>query len=140
MKNCIPFLTSVFIALSGCAHNLVPPNSIGVDSVVNSAASLEGQLVTVSGYLRFGDDSRNLWSSKDAYLGIKNGNPSARAPASDYCIALYDIEKWRGILLSNDGKNVLINGVIRRIPLKEGDISLSECSDLGIAIRSIRRR
>jgi hypothetical protein len=140
MKYCISSLTSILITLSGCAHNVVPANSIGVDSVVYSATSLEGHQVSVSGYLRFGDDSRNLWSSEAAYLSAKNGKPSARVLATGHCIALYDIEKWRDALLSNNGKNVLVDGVIRRIPLKEGEISLSECSDLGIAIRSIRRK
>jgi hypothetical protein len=140
MKQCRPLLAPFFFALYGCAYNAAAPNSIGVESVVNSAASLEGKQVTVSGYLRFGDDTRNLWSSKGAYLAIRNGGPHALGLATDHCIALYDITSWRDALLSNDGKSVLIGGVVHRIPLKEGEISLSECSDLGISIRSIRRR
>src|SRR5678816_1589358 len=117
MKYYAPIFASIVFALSSCAQSAVRLTPMGVDNVIQSAASLEGQRVAVSGYLRFGDDSRNLWSSKAVYLNIKNGNRPAQA-TSDHCIALYDIANWRRILLSNNGKNILVEGELRRIPLE----------------------
>jgi len=140
MKELLAMLSLVFVALLGCAHDASLSDHISVDSLVESASRLEGQQVTVSGYLRFGDDSRNLWSSKIVYMKMKNGSLSASNGPNDHCIALFDIADWRESLLSNNGKDILVSGVVRRIPLKEGEISLSECSDLGVAIRSIQRK
>src|SRR4051812_36692237 len=137
MKHRVSVAIALALVLSGCAHQALSPNSMDVDSIIRSATNLEGKQVTVAGYLRFGDDSRNLWSSGDSYIAVKNGQPLPGGALWNHCIALNDINGWRRALLSNNERNVLITGVIHRIPFKDDEISLGACSDLGISIRSV---
>jgi hypothetical protein len=137
MRDPISRLSAVvlFVALvSACAHTRGPP--LTVDEVIRS--NPEGEVSSVRGYLRFGDDSRNLWSSKDAYDVVKTRYVPPNDPAWDHCIALYGVERWRRELLARDKSYVVITGVIHRYPSKEGDISLGSCSDLGVTISSLR--
>jgi hypothetical protein len=104
---------------------------------VRSHAALEGKEVSVVGYLRFGDDTRNLWNDKEALLAVSGGNVLPNDPAWNRCITLYDADKWRSILLSKDEKYVKVSGIVRFEAARPGEITFGACSDLGISIRSI---
>jgi hypothetical protein len=93
-------------------------------------------MVSVKGYLRFGDDSRNLWNNEESYTYVRKSYVPPNDPAWSRCIALYDINGWRKALLSMNNHYVLISGVVRRYPARDGDIAMDTCSDLGISIRS----
>lgn len=119
---------------SACAHTKL--QALTVDEMIRSNLE-EGHVVSVKGYLRFGDDSRNLWSNKDAYELVESRYTPQDDPAWNHCITLYGIEDWRKELLAKDRSYVVIAGVIHRYPSKEGDVSVGSCSDLGISIRLI---
>jgi len=57
-------------------------------------------MVSVKGYLRFGDDGRNLWTSEESYTYVRKNYVPPDNPAWSRCIALYDIDGWRKALLS----------------------------------------
>jgi hypothetical protein len=116
----------------GCAYIAT---SLSVDEIVRS--SEEGRTVSVRGYLRFGDDSRNLWSDEDSYDLANHRCLSPGDPAWNHCMTLYEIGRWRSQLLATDRTFVVITGVMHRYPSEEGDISAGACGDLGIAIRSV---
>lgn len=133
---------AVLVLLSGCAH---APRSEGVqtvDGVVAAEQSLLNKPVTVRGYLRFGDDSRNLWSTRGAYSTVVKDLSRGGLPADDpkwqRCVTLYEIRQWREFLLSHTDKYVTVTGVLRRSPAQPGEISMGACSDLGIEITSVR--
>jgi hypothetical protein len=133
---------AVSMVLSGCT---IAPHSDGVqtvDEVVATEQALLNKPVTVRGYLRFGDDSRNLWSERDAYSaivrGLERGDLAPDDPQWHRCITLYEIREWREYLLSHTEKYVTVTGVLRLYPAKPGEISMGSCSDLGIEITSVR--
>jgi hypothetical protein len=112
---------------------------ITVDELIESAASLEGQEVAVSGYLRFGTDSHNLWSSREALAAVSADYVPTDDPAWDHCVSLFDFAGLRSHLLANDNRMVTLIGTIERIKLEPGDLLMSSCSELGIAVQSVRR-
>jgi hypothetical protein len=120
----------------------VGPSDIGkpltVDELIQSAASLEGQEVAVLGYLRFGDDSHNLWSSKEALAAVSTDYVPTDDPAWDHCISLFDFGGLRSRLLANDNRTVILIGTVRQIKLKPGELMMSTCSEIGISVQSVR--
>jgi hypothetical protein len=129
----------LFVAmLFACAHDARhKQEGRSVDEIVRSATVLEGQMVSVKGYLRFGDDSRNLWSNEAAYTYVSKAYLPPGDPAWNRCIALYDINDWRDTLLSMSSQYVLISGIVRRYPARDGDLTIDTCSDIGISIRLV---
>lgn len=127
----------VLIASSACAQTSSAQRPQTVDEIVSSEGSLASGPVAVKGYLRFGDDSRNLWADRKAYLTVKNGDVGPDDPAWNRCITIYDIGRWRQQLLSNNNSYVIVRGVIERHPTKPGEITTSSCSDLGISIENL---
>jgi hypothetical protein len=111
-----------------------------VDQVISNETTLIGRTVTVSGYLRFGDDTRNLWANKAAHDAVVDTALSPDDPAWNRCVALFDIDGWRDVLLKNDRRQILVRGILRRDPQTAGEITMSECSELGLSIRSVVRR
>jgi hypothetical protein len=87
-------LACLFVVLTvGCTHDaLHHPEYRSVEDIVGSAAVLEGQMVSVKGYLRFGDDSRNLWSNEKFYTYVSKSYVPPNDPAWSRCIALYDVD------------------------------------------------
>ena len=93
-------------------------------------------MVSVKGYLRFGDDGRNLWTSEESYTYVRKNYVPPDNPAWSRCIALYDIDGWRKALLSMNNQYVLVSGIVHRYPAQDGDVAIDTCSDLGISIHS----
>jgi hypothetical protein len=55
---------------AACTHANVAQRVLRVDDILASAGTLEGKQVEVRGFLRFGDDTQNLWTSKGAYSAV----------------------------------------------------------------------
>jgi hypothetical protein len=139
MSPCNRLYLAVYLSVGltfACAHDRPRQQYRSVDDIVRSATILEGQTVSVKGYLRFGDDSRNLWSNKESYTYLKKDYRPPSDPAWNRCIALYDIDGWREKLLSMNNHYVLVSGIVRHYPTRDGEITIDTCSDLGISIGS----
>jgi hypothetical protein len=111
--------------------------TLRVDDILASASALEGKQVEVRGFLRFGDDTQNLWTSKGAYSAVSGPYVPAESPLWNHCISLFDTMKLRATLLQYDSHDVLVRGRVTRYPRDNDDIVFSSCSDVGIAIISI---
>ena len=122
---------------SACAHTWNAHEFRSVDDIIRSAAILEGHSVSVRGYLRFGDESKNLWSNRDAYLAVRSRYVAPTDPKWNRCITLYDLDGWRAKLRSSNDRYVVIAGVLRRYPTLPGEINFDSCSDLGVSIQSV---
>jgi len=128
---------SLFALVCACSSTARAARPLSVDDVIRSATSLEGQTVVVKGYLRFGDDGKNLWASKSAYLAVSGPYVPPNDAAWSRCITLFDIGTWRSGLLARNNEYVLIAGVLHRGPSLDDQINFDSCSDLGISIRSV---
>ena len=111
-----------------------------IDDVVSNENLYLGKLVLIKGYLRFGDDSRNLWSTRKAYLRVVEQDTMSDDPAWNRCITLYDFEAFREELIAHNNDYVLVRGVIRRSIHQEGEITTSACNELGISVQSVKSR
>ena len=120
--------------VSACTHTAVKPEPKSVDFVIQAASALERTKVQVAGYLRFGDDMRNLWNSKAAVSAAGTGYVPADDPRSNHCITLRDCGNQRSTLLRRNGHSVLITGVVNRIPLGPDEIEIGSCSEIGISV------
>ena len=130
-------LAALLLACS-CTHNLNAQSYRTVDDVVANATDLVGKPTTVRGYLRFGDDSRNLWSSREAFQQVRDSDVQPDDPAWDRCITLFNIEHFRDALLARNNSYVLITGLIQRVVPVEGEITTSSCNTLGISVLQLR--
>jgi hypothetical protein len=133
-------LVCVSLFLASCVSVSASRSTLTVDQVVVDAKDLLGHSVTVIGFLRFGDDSRNLWTDKRAYVAVSEGDPLPDDLAWDRCLTLYNIDGWRSILLKNDERQVVVRGILQRHVRLPHEITLSECSELGISIESVLRK
>jgi hypothetical protein len=122
---------------AACTHATVVQRTLRVDDILASATALEGTQVEVRGFLRFGDDTRNLWTSKSAYSAVSGQYVPAESPLWNHCISLFDTKKLRATLLRYDSRDVLVRGRITRYRRDNDDIAFSSCSDIGITIISI---
>ena len=127
------------LGISCCALAKDTVKSVGVDYVVANAKILEGKEVSVAGYLRFGDDSRNLWANKKAYVSVASGSAGTNGPDWSRCITIYDLSSWRNKLLHMNKSNVVITGTVKSVPLEDGEIRTGSCSDLGVSIKAISK-
>jgi len=125
------------LTLSSCASTELQ-TAMSVDDVVEHQEALIGSVVSVSGYLRFGDDTRNLWMNRETYEQISNGYVSPTDPVWSRCITLYNIGQNRNALLRRDGKEMIVTGVVQRVTHQAGDIVIGACSDLGLSIQAVR--
>lgn len=119
-----------------------------VPSVLNDFESRkinDGAFVSVSGYLTFGDDKHNLWSSAENYQYIRDKIPPPSDPAWKNCITFDYYGKFRRDLLRFDGKKVIISGYISRHIPEPGEVNLGSCSEVfismeGAGVRVMRAR
>lgn len=132
-------LVSLLLVCS-CAQDLHTQRAQTVDDVVARESELVGKPITVTGYLRFGDDSRNLWSNRQVYLRVTNEDTQPDDPAWMRCITLYDIDGFREKLVAHNNDYVLVSGVVQRVDRQEGEITTSSCNELGISVRSLTPR
>lgn len=128
------------VLVCSCAQNLHAQRDQSVDDVVAHESELVGKSITVTGYLRFGDDSRNLWNSRQVYLRVANEDAQPNDPAWNRCITLYDIDGFREKLVAHNNDYVLVSGVVQRLARQEGEITTSSCNELGISVRSLKAR
>ncbi len=137
-------LVAIALSLSACSQTRPTQVATSVDAVIADEESLLDRAVVIRGYLRFGDDSRNLWSTEHAYRVIEGhisrGELALEDPNWKRCITLYGVGEWRDLLLKRSGDYVVVKGVLRRYASKWGEISLGACSDLGVEIGSIQDR
>lgn len=111
-----------------------------VPSVLNDFESkkiIDRTFVTVSGYLTFGDDKHNLWSSAEEYQYIREKMPPLSDPAWTKCIALDYYGKFRGDLLKYDGQKVIISGYISRHIPQADEVNLGSCNEIFISMEGV---
>jgi hypothetical protein len=127
----------LFLSLAACMSVKSPQRRLYVDDILKSAGLLEGTQVEVRGFLRFGDDTQNLWSSKDAYSAVSGHFVPPDSPLWNHCISLSDTKKWRAALHQNDSLDVVVRGRVTRYQRNNGDIAFESCSDVGISVASV---
>jgi hypothetical protein len=138
VRVCSHSMKFLFLLLSAsCIYGSDAQQVLRVDDILESANVLEGKQVEVRGFLRFGDDTQNLWASKDAYSAVSGHYVAPESPLWNHCISLFDTLKLRSSLLRYDSRDVLVRGRVTRYRRDEGDIAFSSCSEIGIAINSI---
>jgi hypothetical protein len=128
----------LIILETACAHTGHVQRILSVDDILRSGKTLDGQLVEVRGFVRYGDDSRNLWTSEKAYSKLAGHFVPPSDPDWNHCISLLDSGKWRKLLVQKNGSYIVISGVVRHDPRAEGDINFELCNELGLSIRSIQ--
>ena len=134
------YIIGIFFFCTACVSDgssSIVSNPYHVSSLLadfNSNKLTNGQLVSVYGYLTFGDDKHNLWESEKDYKYILDMRPNISDPVWKRCISLDSYGPFRSNLLKNDGKNSVISGYIsRRIP-NDDEINLGSCSDVSISL------
>jgi hypothetical protein len=127
----------LLLSLTACMSVKSPQQRLHVDDILKSANVLEGTEVEVWGFLRFGDDTQNLWSSKNAYSAVSGHFVPPGSPLWNHCISLSDTKKWRAALHQYDSLDVVVRGRITRYQRVNGDITFESCSDVGISVTSV---
>lgn len=127
----------VLLSSAACIYGKSPQQLLRVDDILESARVLEGTQVEVRGFLRFGDDTQNLWTSKDAYSAVSGHFVSPDSPLWNHCISLFDTKKLRAALLRYDALDVIVRGRVTRYRRENGDIAFESCSDVGISVTSV---
>jgi hypothetical protein len=130
-------LNLLFMALAACVHSKGLQETLGVDDILRSAHTAEGTEVEVRGFLRFGDDTQNLWSSKEAYSAVSGHYVPPDSPLWNHCISLFDTMTLRAALLKYDSFDVIVRGRVKRYRQVNGGITFESCSDVGISISSV---
>jgi hypothetical protein len=128
----------LFVATASCAHAPQSPRALSVDAIIRGSDNLEGKIVTLNGFLRFGDDSHNIWSDQKTLSYVENSVFYSRDPIWSRCITLFEIDGFRTNLLYLDRRYVTITGVLHRAVPVADDVNLGSCSSLGISPRSIK--
>ena len=93
-----------------------------------------GQLISVSGYLAFGDDEHNVWESRQVSEYVENMMPPPIDPSWKKCISLTSYGRFRKVLLRYNGKMVTISGHISRQTLEEDEINLGSCNQISLSL------
>jgi hypothetical protein len=114
-------------------------NTYDVDAVVRNYESLAGKPISVVGYLRFSDDSKNIWQSAKIYTRIRDDDILPSDVEWKRCITLYNIGKLRSKLKALDNSAVIVTGVTLNIPRGEDEVNLNSCNTIGISARSVNR-
>lgn len=110
--------------------------SVGVSEAIHLLEALGGTDVRIKGYLTFGDDKHNLWTSKDSYYFVKSNGYDAKF-VSENCITIFNYNIHRKQLINLDKKIVVVKGVISKIERSEGAINLGSCNVIGVSISYI---
>lgn len=127
----------VLLLSAACSYGWGTPQILRVDDILESATALEGRQVEVKGFLRFGDDTQNLWTSRDAYSAVSGRYVPPESPLWNHCVSLFDTKKLRSTLLRYDSRDVLVRGRVTHYRRDSGDIAFSSCSEVGIAIVAV---
>lgn len=123
-----PWLAFAALGLTGCAaHSATQP----ID-VLSALSASDGQRVEIRGFLRYGDDARGLWQSRESYRTFTPAAASA-------CITLWNAGVFRERLSQRDGSTVTITGKLHVAPpLGTDEMELGRCNDMGLIIERIR--
>lgn len=127
----------VLLSSAACIYGESPQHLLRVDDILKSARALEGTQVKVRGFLRFGDDTQNLWTSKDAYSAVSGHFVPPDSPLWNHCVSLLDTKELRAALLRYDRLDVIVRGRVTRHRRENGDIAFESCSDVGISVTSV---
>ena len=139
----LPVLCAACATTSGSSVTNAGGAQYDVTSVLNDFNSKkisDQSFVSVSGYLTFGDDKHNLWSSAGEYQYIREKMPPLSDPAWKKCIALDYYGKFRRGLLKYDGKEVIISGYISRNIPEADEFNLGSCSEVFISMEGVGAR
>ena len=111
--------------LAGCAGNLSRAES-SPSAFVSQASSMDGQAVTVRGYVRFGDHARQIWDNETSLRDADVGS----------CLTLINTTPHRDILGRSDRRYARVVGVIRA-NINEGHVDYGSCNDVGLELVSV---
>jgi hypothetical protein len=106
-------------------------------SVTQNYGIYIGKDITVQGYLRYGDDARGLWTSRQTYLKARNGDSGADDAIWSNCIALNADAQFVPRLKAMNDRQVTLSGVvlIERHPLD--DVFSFSCNDVTLKVGKI---
>ena len=133
-------ISVVFSVCAACASSGARPISAvpyGASSALSDFETgkiREGQLISISGFLTFGDDKHNVWESRKEYEYIRRERPPRNDPAWGKCISLMNYGKFRSKLLRYNGKQVKITGYISRQTPASDEINLGSCNDVSLSL------
>lgn len=130
------FLTFVLYPAYTIAGSVMP--TLRVEDVAEAPVDLAGKQVAVRGFVRFGDDTKNLWADERTYLAALNGTGNLQELSSHKCLSLYTSKKFSSRLRHFDKRLVTIYGKVYRYKYVPGDINLGYCNDLGIIVTGIK--
>lgn len=99
-----------------------------------------GQLISVSGYLAFGDDEHNIWESRQVSEYIENTMPPLNDPSWKKCISLASYGRFRKVLLRYNGKVVTISGYISRQMPGNDEVNLGSCNEISLSLEGAGAR
>ena len=114
--------TLVVLALSACS----------VASIFTKPQASAGKLVTVTGYLKFGFENRNLFPGRDWREHRTRGECIPVGVRSDDAALLARAEQL-------DGRTVTITGKVERL-VGDDEMNASFCKDIGIIAGKIDAR
>lgn len=129
----------VALGLHGCAST---PGSrvMSVDDVVRNADQLEGRQITVQGVLNFYTQhgTAQLWASRQAIEAVSSGFVPPEDSAWDRCVDLRFRPSMASGLQRRSGEHGEIVGVLHVHQPQVGEVNLSDCNNLRLAIRTLR--
>lgn len=143
MLALLPVLCAACATTSGSSVINHGNSQYDVTSVLNDFESkkiADRAFVSVSGYLSFGDDKHNLWSSAGEYQYIREKMPPLSDPAWKKCIALDYYGKFRHDLLKYNGQMVVISGYISQDTPEVDEVNLGSCNDVFISMEGVGAR
>tara|TARA_B100000678_G_scaffold198570_1_gene166676 strand:- start:840 stop:1178 length:339 start_codon:yes stop_codon:yes gene_type:complete len=112
---------------------------MSVDEVATAPEEYQGQRVIVRGFLSFGDDRKNLWSSRDTYEKVAREGKDSGDPISNQCLSVLTTENSEYYALrGNDKTEVSLSGIVTIIDLTDR-INLGFCSNIALSEPEIRR-
>lgn len=127
----------VCLAVSLCilCGDIRAQSRFDIERIAASPSTFEGQRVTITAYLKFGDDQHALFPSLHAYEALDAA--AADDPAWKRCLTIWNYRLWRKELKLLRDSTVTITGVVRTVSRKFGEVHW-DCSDTGVEIEAIR--
>lgn len=130
------YIMFLLITLWGCTKPSIRHDLKNVQDIISNQSIYLGEQVSVKGYLRYGDDAKNIWVDGSTYSKLSDSNIKPSDPAWKMCLGIYkDASLWKK-LRRLDKENVIITG---KLVIRKSDevIYLGRCRALGIEIESI---
>lgn len=130
---------SFLIAVTGCTTIQAGNRPVSVNQILVSPEEFRGQQVTVRGFLSFGDDRKNLWSSQDVYERVSKGVVDAGDSNRKQCLSVLTTQNSEYYeLRGKDKTEVSLSGVVTIVDFDDR-INLGFCSNIALSEPRIKR-